>query len=99
MLNRLRSDNPISNVRAIVACVGRSSCTTDEAKAIADLVGKNEIVLGYSIAEYALAALDVLRIRHYNGDNENVRALIAGMPTAVWVQEVTRQVHDNYKGG
>lgn len=92
ILSKLRSDNPIGNVRAIVACVGRNSCTADEAKAITMLAEKNDIVLGYSVSEFAHAAMDMLQIRQYTGDDSNVKALIKGMPSADWVKEVTAQV-------
>lgn len=92
VFERLKSDNPVSNARALIACIGTGEASQDEADAMLLLSEKQERVLGFSVGDLALAALDICRIKPYTGNDETVNDLIKNMPGADWVKDVTSQV-------
>lgn len=91
--NRLTSQNPYSVVRGIIACIGSNyvdSFAIAELKRIAEF--DNRVVIGFCISELAIAALHLIGVAKYTGENATILDLIRAGNQQPWIQECTKQV-------
>ena len=91
--DRLKSKNPYSVTRGIVACIGANytdSYVVDELKRIAE--SDKRVVAGLCVSDLAVVALHLTGTVEYTGDDATILDLIKAGSQQPWIQECTRQV-------
>lgn len=68
--------------QGIALCIKEKNVSLEEAERLKSLKNDNVYVLGRPISSYAIAALDILNIEKYKGNDTDIRDLIKGLPIA-----------------
>lgn len=76
LLDALRSTNPNAAILGIASVVKNKSDDDDILNAIKNLKESRMIILGYSISELAIAALDLIDAEKYDGEEKKILGLI-----------------------
>ena len=90
--DKLKSSNPVSNVRALIACIAKGKVNEEETQEIKRLTEVKIIVMGHTVGDWATAALDILHIIEYNGHDAGITDLIQNAPGQPWVIETAKQL-------
>lgn len=90
--DKLKAPNPISNVRALIACIAKGKVSREEAKEIKRLTEASTIVMGHTVGDWATAVLDILHIARYRGQDAGIKDLIRNAPGQPWVIETAKQL-------
>lgn len=72
----LQQDGAIFKANGIISAVNHKIISENIVNQIKKLKDDKTLISGYFISEFAVAALDVLGIESYNGDNEKIVKLI-----------------------
>lgn len=68
--------------RGIALCIKEKNNSPEVAERLKSLKNDNVYVLGRPISSYAIAALDILSIEKYMGNDTDILDLINGLPVA-----------------
>ena len=86
VLKQLNSKGAIHRARGILQCIVNKTVSEDEAAAIRLLTEDQVRVGGRTVGDHALAALHILGLQQYTGNNEVVIDLIKQLPqSASWI--------------
>lgn len=72
----LNHKGALYRINGIVGCVLHSIKTDEVISVIKELLSDDVTVSGYMVSDFALAALDLLNVSKYAGNNDRVKALI-----------------------
>lgn len=75
-IDALSSTNPNATIIGIAAVVKNKPDNDDIISALKDLKESRMIVFGYSIRQMAIAALDLIGVEKYDGDEKTINAFI-----------------------
>lgn len=80
ILSDLRHDGAAFRLRGLAYCIGQRLNRPEVVKEIKALTKDGVLVLGHTIADYAIAALDILGIEKYIGNSDGIKSLISSLP-------------------
>lgn len=90
--DKLKASNPISNVRALIACIAKGTANHDEVNEIKRLTESPIIVMGHTVGDWATAVLDILNLARYEGHETGIKDIIENAPGQPWVIEIAKQL-------
>ena len=76
IMNNLNKDGSFYKFNGIVSCVQTGKTTTEIVEKLKKLKNDSSRIAGHTIAEFSMAALDILEIEKYNGDDDSIKELI-----------------------
>ncbi len=82
IIDLLSSSGAAYRGQGIALCIKRKNVSPEIADILKSLKNDNICVLGRPLSSYAIAALDILNIERYQGDDADIQDLIKGLPVA-----------------
>ncbi len=76
LINKLTDEGAVFRCQGILECLKKGVNTPDAAEAMKRLKNDGVVIMGRRISSYAQAALDILGIEKYKGNDEEVIELI-----------------------
>ncbi len=75
-IDKLTNDGAIYRCQGIIDCLKKHITDQQVVEAIGRLKNDNVVILGRRVSSYALAALDIIGVEKYSGNDDEVRELI-----------------------
>ena len=81
LMNKLNSDGALFRVQGIISCAKLNEVPFQIADKLRELKADDVDIMGRPVSQYAIAALDILKIEKYTGNDQDVKDFIKYMPT------------------
>lgn len=75
-IEMLYREGTFNKFNGIIECVKLNLKTDTVIKRLKELKNDTTIIAGYPISNFSVAALDIMNIEKYNGDNVDIKGLI-----------------------
>lgn len=75
-IEKLKSNGSAYRLNGVIECLDRKNISQEEANMLMELETDTDVLGGRKISDYVKAVLDVLKIKHYNENDQVVLDLI-----------------------
>ena len=76
IINNLSKSGSYYKYNGIISCVQSNKITDEVVEKLIILKNDNSRIAGHTIADFSVAALDILGIEQYDGDDNSIKQLI-----------------------